>query len=183
MAWETSREHGWELTVLRPGFIWGLGNECPSGSIGRDLGPLRLVFSPGRSLPFTHVDNCADCFCVALENEASVGQSINVIDGYELTAWQFMGEIMRHGSAGGVRVPLPYLLLRAITSLLYAFARVVLGSRARLPSLIRPAEIAQLYRPLDYSTRGLRELLGWSPPLGLEECLKQTFRPTKGPFR
>lgn len=180
LAWERSGAHEWDLTVLRPGFIWGRGNEIPPGSIGRDLGPLRLVFSPGRRLPFTHVDNCAEFFCAVLENRTSAGLSINVVDSYELTAWQYMGEALRRGASGGVRVPLPYWLLRGIASPLRIIAGVVFGSGARLPSLIRPAEIAQLCRPFRYSTRTLTELLGWSPPFDLAECLDRTFDFSKG---
>jgi len=178
MARERSDDDAFELTVLRPGFVWGPENPCPAGSLGRNLGPLRLVFSPTRRLPFTHVDNCAACLCAALESEAAVGRSFNLVDGFELNAWQYAGEVLRR-RGGGVRVPVPYWLLRGFASLLRAIARPLLGSGARLPSLIRPEEIAQLYRPLGYSTRALSETLGWSPPLGLEECLQRTFDPDR----
>jgi len=88
-------EHGIELVVLRPGFIWGAGNERPEGSIGASIGPCHLVFGVGRRLPFTHVVNAADCFRVALENDASVGEVLNLVDGHDLTAWRFEGEYLR----------------------------------------------------------------------------------------
>jgi UDP-glucose 4-epimerase len=175
MARREAEANAWQLTVLRPGFIWGPGNELPPGSMGRQLGRLHLVFAPGRQLPFTHVENCADCFRAALESDRAIGQTFNVVDGYELTPWHFLGEALRRGGASGVRVGIPYLPLRALIGSIHAVARLFLGPRAKLPSLFVPSELAQGYRPLRYSTRGLQDVLDWRPPLDLEECLQRTF--------
>jgi nucleoside-diphosphate-sugar epimerase len=175
MARRAAEAHAWQLTVLRPGFIWGPGNELPPGSMGRQLGRFHLVFAPGRQLPFTHVENCADCFRAAFESERAIGQTLNVVDGYELTPWRFLGEALRRGGVSGVRVGIPYLPLRALIGSIRAVARLLLGPRAKLPILFVPAEFAQGYRPLRYSNRALQEVLDWRPPIDLEECLRRTF--------
>jgi hypothetical protein len=69
----------------------------------------------------------------------------------------------------------PYTPLRAALGSVHAVVRGLLGSKVRLPSLFDPAEFAQGYRPLRYSTRGLRDDLNWRPPLNLDECLRRTF--------
>lgn len=175
MARRAAETHDWRLTILRPGFIWGPGNELPPGSMGRRLGRFHLVFAPGRQLPFTHVENCADCFRAALESDRAIGQTLNVVDGYELTPWRFLGEALQRGGASGVRVGIPYLPLRALIGLIHAVARLLLGPQIKLPALFMPSRFAQGYKPLRYSTRGLEQVLDWQPPLDFEQCLSRTF--------
>ncbi len=175
LARRMSREHGWELSVVRPGFIWGRGNECPRGSIGPQVGPFQLVLSAGRQLPFTHVVNAADCFREVIENRASIGQTLNLVDGYRLTAWRFMGEYLKRRPGRAVRIYLPHWLLRHPIGIIHRIGRWVLGPRLKLPSILVPARFAQGYRPLEFSTKKLVEVLGWRPPRTLEECFAQTF--------
>jgi len=175
MARSGAEQYGWRLTVLRPGFVWGDANPLPAGSLGRRLGRLCLVFVPSRQLPFTHVENCADCFRSALEDDRSIGATFNVVDGFDLTAWDFAGEAMSRGAAVGIRLGVPYWLLRSVLGAMSTAARGVMGHLARLPSLLVPSEFAQNYRPVHYRTDRLREALGWRPPLELEECLIRTF--------
>ena len=45
-----SQEHNWDLTVLRPGFIWGRDHGYLAG-LGQKLGRWHLVFGPSTRLP------------------------------------------------------------------------------------------------------------------------------------
>jgi len=175
LARRASEAYGYELTVLRPGFIWGPGNECPLGSLGPSLGRARLVLGPGRQLPFTHVCNTADCLRAAVSSDGAIGKTMNVVDDYPLSAWRFAGEYLRRSGARGTRIWIPHWPLRPTIWLVHRIARLVLGPHMKLPAMFVPARFAQSYRPLRYSTRTLRAVLGWQPPLGLEEALQQTF--------
>jgi UDP-glucose 4-epimerase len=178
LARQMAAAHAWELTVLRPGFVWGPGNECPRGSLGIRIGSAHLVFSGGRQLPFTYVENAADCVRVALEEPAAAGETLNVVDGFDLSAWRFAGEWLTRTHRRGFRIWLPHALLRPAVATCYWLARRIFGPNLKLPSELVPARFAQGYRPLRYSTRRLREVLGWHPPLDLETCLERSFRPT-----
>ena len=59
-----AEKHGWDLTVLRPGFIWGRDHGYLAG-LGQQLGRHHLVFGPLTRMPMTHVENCADVFALA----------------------------------------------------------------------------------------------------------------------
>ncbi len=181
MARGAAEANGWELTILRPGFVWGLGNEIPAGSLGLQVGRLHLVFAPGRQLPFTHVDNCADCFRVALESDRAAGAILNVVDGFELTPWRFLGEAIRCGAASGLRIGVPHLPLRILIGMVRAVAGIVPGLRPRLPALFESSEFAQRFRPLRYSTRNLEQVLGWRPPIDFDSCIARTFRSADTP--
>jgi UDP-glucose 4-epimerase len=175
LARRMGEKHGWKLTVLRPGFIWGPGGEFPLSSVGRSVGRIHLVFGGWRRPPYTHVENCADCFRLALENPDAVGGTFNVVDGHDVTAWRFMGEHLKRSRTRGLRVQLPYWLVRLVVAAVNSGSRLVLGPRAKLPSLFVPALFAQVYRPVRYRTQRLREALGWRPPLDFEQCLARTY--------
>jgi nucleoside-diphosphate-sugar epimerase len=57
-------KHGWDLTVLRPGFIWGRDHGYLA-ALGQQFGRHHLVIGPLTRLPLTHVENCADAFVLA----------------------------------------------------------------------------------------------------------------------
>jgi len=187
LARRKTEERGWELTVIRPGFIWGPGNECPDGSIGVSLGPLHFIFCAGRQLPFTHVVNAGDCISAAVGSRKSVGETLNLVDGYSLSAWTFMGEYLRRKGTGGVRIWLPYWLLWPAVVLMYRIARLILGPGIKVPAIFVPARFAQGYRPLRFSTDRLAAVLDWQPPLSLAEALEETLstgvRGTRGRSR
>ena len=57
-------KHAWDLTVLRPGFIWGRDHGYLA-ALGQQFGRHHLVIGPLTRLPMTHVENCADVFALA----------------------------------------------------------------------------------------------------------------------
>ena len=89
-----SQEHNWDLTVLRPGFIWGRDHEYLA-CLGQKLGSWHLVFGPSTRLPLTYVENCADCFAQAVENPRAAGETFNIVDDHEVSAWRYLGEYIR----------------------------------------------------------------------------------------
>ena len=83
---------GWELTVLRPGFIWGAGN-ADLACLGQRLGPVHLVFGASTRIPLTHVSNCADLFATAAEDPRAIGETFNVVDDDAVRVWGYLGRV------------------------------------------------------------------------------------------
>jgi len=158
----TADEHGWQLTVLRPGFIWGAGNELIAG-IGQSVGRWHIVIGGRRRLPLTYVENCADSFVTALETPAACGQTYNVVDTDTVTAWQFMGECLQAGAAVGRRLYLPYWLGIGVAQLANWTSRWLFGPTGKLPGLLVPIKFRARFRPLEFPNGKIREELGWHP--------------------
>jgi len=175
LARRRAEVEGWQLTVLRPGFIWGPGNPCPPSSTGRSLGRLHLVFGPRRCPPFIYVENCAEAFRAALENPEAIGATVNVVDDLPISAWRFLGAALHSGELRGVRVPVPLVFLSPLVALAHRAGQAVLGPRARLPSFMVPVGYAQGYRSLRYDTRKLQALLGQRALISFEEATRRTF--------
>jgi len=167
-------EHGWDLTVLRPGYIWGRGlPDIAPCSV--PVGRLHLVIGPATRLPLTHVANCADLFAKAATDPRAIGKTFNVVDGPGEKIWTYVGDHLRLSGEGGVRVPVSFTLTSAAIKVLYAAG---LKRRERLPSLLIPRRFEARLKPLLYSNRKVHEQLGWQPPLAYSDCMRLTYSNT-----
>lgn len=171
-----SQEHHWDLTVLRPGFIWGRDHEYLAG-LGQKLGRCHLVFGPSTRLPLTHVENCTDCFAEAAENPRAIGETFNVVDGHNISSWQYLGEYLQRIGGSEHRFPVPYPAALSASLLADWVNRWFYRGRARLPGLLIPCRFRARFKPVLVSTRKLQEVLGWHPPLDFLECLRRTYNP------
>jgi UDP-glucose 4-epimerase len=169
---------GWELTVLRPGFIWGR-DHAYLAALGIQVSRLHLVIGPLSHIPMTHVENCADLFALATVDGRARGQTFNVVDGEGERIWSFLGDYLRGKGERGLRIPVPYALAHRVVQLAFA---TVFRRNLKLPQILIPVRFESRLKPLRYSARRAREVLGWSPPLPLEECLRRTFQP-EGPVQ
>jgi UDP-glucose 4-epimerase len=175
-------DHGLDLVVLRPGFIWGRSREWIDG-VGMRLGRFVLVNGPFRRLPLTHVDNCANVVAAALESEAASGETFNVFDSDEIRAWRFASAYVKRGG-GGYCIPFPYLAGLLAASVASAIGRLLFGPNAKLPGILVPQRYRARFRSLRFPNARLRRALGWTPPHGYEESLRRThvdeMRPRTG---
>lgn len=180
-----SEENGWDLTVLRPGFIWGRGNAYLA-ALGQRVGPVHLVFAPAARLPQTYVENCADLFACAAEDPRAAGRTFNVIDDDKVRIWGYLGAYLRHTNERGVRVPIPYVVGSAATHVIQAISRAVFHGKGKLPGLLIPCRFAARFKPLRFRNQLAREVLDWRPPWAYDECLRRTYgradpRPARQP--
>lgn len=169
-----AKDHAWDLTITRPGFIWGLQHAEIAG-MGRHKGPLYLMFGPSSRLPLTHVVNCANCLVAALESTATVGDTFNVIDGDRVRVWRYVREYARGTGQLGLPVPIPYRFALGVAELASLVNRTLMGGNRRLPSLLTPRRLESQFKPLRFSNQKLHDVLGWTPPLTFEECVKLTY--------
>ena len=104
-----AKANSWNLTIMRPGFIWG-NQHAQIAGMGRHVGRTYLMFGPFTRLPLSHVVNCADCLVAAAERPAAIGESFNVIDGDNIRVWRYVREYAKRTGQRGFLLPLPYRL-------------------------------------------------------------------------
>ena len=172
-----AEKHGWDLTVLRPGFIWGRDHGYLA-ALGQQLGRHHLVIGPLTRIPMTHVENCADVFALAAADPRARGQTLNVVDGPGERIWSYLSDYMRGSGQPGWRLPVPYWL--AIWVVRLAFA-TVFRRATKVPSILIPRRFESRLKPLRFENRRLRETLGWTPPLDYQQCLARTYGPAAPP--
>ncbi len=166
-----AEEHRWDLTVLRPGFIWGRDHTYLA-ALGQQVGKLHFVIGPLARMPMTHVENCADLFALAATDTRARGQTFNVVDGAGERIWSFLGSHLRGTGEAGLRFPVPYLLAFSLVRLAFA---TVFKRNLKLPQVLVPCRFESRLKPLRYTNRRAREVLGWKPPLVHGECLARTY--------
>ena len=169
-----AEKHGWDLTVLRPGFIWGRDHSYLA-ALGQQFGRHHLVIGPLTRMPMTHVENCADAFVLAAVDARARGQTFNVVDGPGERIWTYLSDYVRGSDRPGWRLPVPYWL--SIMMVRLAFA-TVFRTATKVPSILIPRRLEARLKPLRFENRRLRETLGWTPPLDYQQCLARTYGPS-----
>lgn len=172
-----AEQHGWDLTVLRPGFIWGR-NHGQLSAMGEQFGRHYLVIGPMTRIPMTHVENCADVFAMAAVDPRARGQTLNVVDGPGERIWSYLSDYMRGSGQSGWRFPVPYWLAISVVRLAYA---TIFRRATKVPSILIPRRFESRLKPLRFENRRLRETFDWSPPLDYQQCLARTYAPATTP--
>jgi len=163
--------HGWDLTVLRPGFIWGRGHTYLA-ALGLGVGNLHVVIGPLSRIPITYVENCADLFVLAATDPRARGETFNVVDGEGKRVWTYLNAYRRGTGDRRLRIPLPYSLAFSFVRLAYA---TFLRGGTKLPHILVPCRFEARHKPLRYSNRRAREILGWRPPLSFAESWSRAY--------
>ena len=166
-----AEQHGWDLTVLRPGFIWGK-DHAYLAAMGIRAANFHVVIGPFSRMPLTHVENCADLFALAAIDPRARGETFNVVDSDGERIWSFLGSYMRETGERGFRIPFPYTVAFNAVRLAYT---TVFRKNAKLPHILVPCRFESRLKPLRYTNKKARELLGWSPPLDLAECVARSY--------
>lgn len=171
------QKHAWDLTVLRPGVIWGRGHGYLA-ALGQQFGRCHLVIGPLNRMPLTHVENCADVFALAATDARARGQTLNVVDGPGERVWTYLSDYMHATGQPGWRFPVPYGVASRLVRLAFA---TVFRRATKVPGVLNPRGFEARFRPLRFDNRRLRETLGWTPSLNYQQCLIRTFGPAAPP--
>jgi len=151
-------ETGMEVVIIRPPLVYGLGAPGNFGSLIRWLRrgvplPLGAIHNQ-RSL--VSLDNLVDLIVTCLTHPAAINQTFLVSDGEDVSTTELL---RRMGQALGrparlVPVPVSWLKLAA--------------------KLVGKPDVAQrLCGSLQVDIEKTRRLLGWTPPLSLDQGLKR----------
>ena len=123
--------HSWNLTIARPGFIWG-PEQAAVGGMGRRFGRVYLIFGPFTRLPLCHVVNCADCLASIVENDTTIGETFNVIDGDDIRVLRYVREYARRTGRVTLLLPVPYRLGLGVAHLASLSSRALFGRRRKV---------------------------------------------------
>jgi len=159
--WEIQRESGMELVIIRPPLVYGPNAPGNFGSLMRwvEKGiplPLGAIHNQ-RSL--VAVDNLVDLIITCIDHPAAANQVFLAGDGQDLSTTELLRGVARAMGKPARLIPVPSSLLMLGATLLgkKAVAQRLLGS-------------------LQVDITKAREVLGWEPPVSVEEGLKRCFK-------
>ncbi|MGD1897211.1 MAG: NAD-dependent epimerase/dehydratase family protein [Phormidesmis sp.] len=169
------RRQGGLVTVLRPGVIYGKDNLW-TARLGASLGEASwLRIGAYSRLPLSYVENCADAIVLAAEQEAAIGQTINVLDDNPPTQRQYARALLAQVPNPPKFVPVNWTVMRAIGNLAWAVNMQLLGGNAKLPGVLVPARLHARFKSLRYSNQKLKQCLGWKPRYGMEAAIARSL--------
>lgn len=156
---QLAEETALELVIIRPVLVYGPGVKANFFSMMRWLHrriplPLGAVHNK-RSL--VALDNLVDLIITCMQHAAAVNQTFLVSDGEDMSTAELIRRLAQAMGRRARLIPLPADLLMV--------AATVLGQRAAAQRLLRSLQV-------DISKT--RELLGWMPPVSVDEGLRRT---------
>lgn len=157
---QIAADTGMEVVIIRPPLVYGPGVKANFESMMRWLArgvplPLAAVTQNRRSL--VALDNLVDLIMTCLSHPAAANQTFLVSDGEDLSTASLL---RRMGAALGR----PTRLFYVPTSILKLGARVV----------NKPGIYKRLCGSLQLDITKTRRLLGWTPPVSVDEGLRRT---------
>lgn len=179
------REHacrrGWTWTILRPGVIFGSDNLW-TARLGLYLGSrLWVRIGAWAPVPLTYVDNCAEAIVRSTGCAAAAGQVLNIVDDEMPTQRRYIKLLQRRLPTRPRIIPIPWFAARGIARLAWLTNRLLLGGRAKVPSVLVPSRLHARYKPRRYSNARLKAVVGWMPRYGLAEALDRCFESAADP--
>ena len=174
---EYAEREGFQLTVLRPGIIFGR-DHLWTACLGAEAGERWWIrIGAGAKLPLTYVENCAESIVLAAEKRESVGQTFNIVDNRCPSHRKYIRLLRKRMSPQPKVIPVPWTLMRCVCRMAWVANRVFFEGQAKLPSILIPARMHARCKPLRYSNARLRKTLGWTPRYDLVEALDRSFAP------
>ena len=170
----TSDAAGFDLTIMRPGFIWGPEHNTIAG-MGRRFKSFYMIFGPLTRLPLTYVENCADCVAMTVDEPMTIGKSLNVVDNDSVRVWRYVKEYRVRNEKPGLMIPIPYYLGFSLAKSALFVSRRLFGKKGKLPSLLTPSRFEAQFKPVRFSNSKLTEVMGWKPPLAFQACLEKAY--------
>jgi nucleoside-diphosphate-sugar epimerase len=170
---EFKQNHNSQVTIIRPGLIYGR-SECWSSLLGGKLaGNLWLRIGAYATLPLTYIENCADAIVCAAERSESIGQIINIIDDNLPTQRAYVNKLKQYKLPIPKSIPINWTLMRSIAWVIWKYNKVVLNGQAKLPGIFNPIILDARFKHFRFSNQNAKQILNWQPKYSLDAALER----------
>lgn len=172
---EYGKRRSLPYVILRPGNIFGPGKKSIPGRVGIDSFGLYLHFGGSNPIPLTYVDNCAEAVVLAGLTPGIDGEVFNIVDDNLPSSWRYLRlykqNVKRFKS---IYVPHAFSYLFC-----YAWEKYSKWSKGQLPPVFTRREWAATWKKTQYSNQKIKEIMGWTPKVQMEEGLRRFFESFK----
>jgi nucleoside-diphosphate-sugar epimerase len=168
---EYGRSIGLPYVIVRPGQVFGPGNEAISGRVGIDMFGIFLHLGGSNTIPLTYVDNCAEAVILAGITPGMEQEVFNVVDDDLPTSRQFLREYKKN-VRGFPSIYVPHICSYILCWLWEELSR---WSRGRLAPRFNRSRWHAFWKKTRYSNKHLKDRLGWLPAVPTQEGLRRYF--------
>lgn len=162
---------GIPTVVVRPGQVYGPGNEGITGRVGIDTFGIFLHLGGSNTIPLTYVDNCADAIALAGLKRGTDGQVFNIVDDDLPSSRKFLRLYKRHVKS------FPSLYVPRVLSyaFCYLWEKYSIWSEEQLPPAFNRSRWRAYWKRTRYSNDKLKKQVGWRPKIRTDEGLRLFF--------
>jgi nucleoside-diphosphate-sugar epimerase len=171
---EIVTEYGKKFSIpcvtVRPGIVYGPGNEAIHGRVGIGTFGVFLHFGGSNAIPFTYVDNCADAIALVGVQKGTDGEVFNIVDDDLPSSRQFL-RLYKRQVRGFKSIYVPHILSYALC---YGWERYSAWSEGQLPPAFNRSRWHANWKKTHYSNAKLKGI-GWIPKVPTAEGLRSYF--------
>jgi len=162
--------------TVRPGYVYGPGNEGITGRVGIDTFGIFLHLGGSNRIPATYVDNCAEAIALAGLTPGVDGEVFNVVDDDLPTSRQWLRLYKRRVKR------FRSLFVPRFVSYLFcsAWEWYSQNSHGQLPLAFNRRRWHANWKKTTYTNAKLKTRLNWTPPVSTSEGLQRYFDACRG---
>jgi nucleoside-diphosphate-sugar epimerase len=168
---EYGQKFGIPYVIVRPGFVYGAGNEAITGRVGIDTFGIFLHFGGSNTIPLTYVDNCADAIVLAGLTKGVDGEIFNVVDDQLPSSRKFLRLYKRKVK----RFPSLYVPHFGSYLLCSLWEWYSTWSEEQLPPVFNRRRWYANWKKTCYSNEKLKARVGWTPRISTAEGMNRYF--------
>jgi len=168
------RENGLPVTIVRPGYVYGPGDNHVLPRLLAKLkdGKVKYIGSGDQALSPIFVGSLVDIIFKAVETPAAVGQTYNVREPDRISKQDFIDTVADLAGYPRPTKHVPMAIAKPVAHILHAFGKLF---RTKEAPLLNKNRLKFMGMDLDYSCRKVCEELEWQPRVAWRESLKLTI--------
>lgn len=171
---EFEQKNQGEVTILRPGIVYGRNNLW-NAHLGVNLKNRLWIRIGGNSvLPLTYVENCAQAIVNACIHQEAIGKTLNIVDSDLPTQKVYADKILKLLSPQPSTVGINWALMRLLSRSAWLSNKMLFFGKIKLPGILIPARLEARFKPFRYSNEKAQKILDWQPLYTLDEALKRS---------
>ncbi|MFH7025482.1 MAG: NAD-dependent epimerase/dehydratase family protein [Heteroscytonema crispum UTEX LB 1556] len=163
-----------QVTIIRPGIIYGKDNLWNSGLGGKLTDNLWLKIGSHAIMPLTYVENCADAIVCAVERDEAIGQTLNIVDDNLPTQSVYAKKVAKCIDSVPRMIPISWPVMNLVASAIAMYNKRVLKGQAKVPGIFIPTRLHARFKPLRYSNACAKKSLNWNPRYSLDTALERS---------
>jgi nucleoside-diphosphate-sugar epimerase len=172
MVMEYGQKYGLPYVIVRPGAVYGAGNESITSRVGIGTFGIFLHLGGSNTIPLTFVDNCADAIVLAGVVKGVDGEIFNVVDDDLPSSRQFL-RLYKRRVRSFRSLYLPHAVSYALCALWEKYSD---WSEGQLPPAYNRRIWNSSWRSTRYSNDKAKRFLGWRPGVSTADGLERYFQ-------
>ncbi len=168
---EYAQKFGVPYVIVRPGYVYGPGNEGISNRVGIGTFGVFLHLGGSNTVPLTYVDNCAEAIVLAGLKRGVDGEVFNVVDDDLPSSRRFLRLYKKHVT----RFKSIYIPHASSYFLCWLWEKYSAWSDGQLPPAFNRRVWHAFWKKTRYSNEKLKSRLQWTQRVSSTDALDRYF--------